>query len=55
MLDHYKQISLLIVRYSEVVADPDKTAIRVNEFLGGGFEKTAMARAVEPKLYRHKN
>ena len=42
------------VDYPELVARPVETAARLNAFLGGGLDETAMARAVDPALYREK-
>ena len=45
---------VLAVHYPELVADPAREAARVNAFLGGGLDEAAMARAVDPALYREK-
>ena len=37
-----------------LVADPAAEAARINAFLGGGLDEAAMARAVDPTLYREK-
>ena len=42
------------VDYPALVADPAATAARLNAFLGGGLDEAAMARAVDPSLYREK-
>ncbi len=47
--------SLLPVRYTEMIAEPLAAAEKINQFLGGGLDVQAMARAVDPNLYRKKN
>jgi hypothetical protein len=42
----------LFVRYSEILEDPASSAARIDEFLGGGFDTTAMAQAVDIRLSR---
>ena len=36
------------------VADPAKQAAAINKFLGGALDEQAMARGVDPSLYRNK-
>ena len=43
------------VPYPALVADPAAEAARVNAFLGGGLDEAAMARAVDPALYRERS
>lgn len=38
--------------YNRILKDPRETVEAVNTFLGGGMEVQAMARAVDPTLYR---
>lgn len=45
---------VLYVKYSELVADPEGQAARVNTFLGGLADTAAMAGAVDPSLYRNR-
>lgn len=44
----------LELHYSEVVADPEAQAKRINEFLGGSLDVEKMAEAVDPDLYRNR-
>jgi hypothetical protein len=44
----------LDVHYSEVLAQPEEQARRINAFLGGGLDVSAMAAAVDPALYRNR-
>jgi hypothetical protein len=44
--------ALLRVPYAEVVAQPTMWAERIDEFLGGGLDTLAMAKAVDPALRR---
>jgi hypothetical protein len=46
------RIAVLSVNYHAALAEPGTTAARVNAFLGGGLDETAMAAAVEPSLRR---
>jgi hypothetical protein len=45
---------LLDVNYNALVADPAPIAREVNHFLGGGLDDDAMARVVDPNLYRRR-
>ena len=48
------EFQVCTVSYPALVADPSAEAARVNAFLGGGLDEAAMARAVDPSLYREK-
>ncbi|MBE7211101.1 MAG: sulfotransferase [Gluconacetobacter diazotrophicus] len=48
------EFRVLTVSYPALMADPAAEMARVNEFLGGGLDASAMARAVDPALYREK-
>jgi hypothetical protein len=45
-------VSSLTLRYEDVVASPQRTADSVAEFLGGGLDRTGMAKSVERALRR---
>jgi len=45
---------VLDVDYNALVADPEPVAAQINHFLGGGLDVAAMARSVEPALYRNR-
>ncbi|MCL7453470.1 MAG: sulfotransferase [Anaerolineae bacterium] len=47
-------LEALYVHYSAVLADPPGQAARLNEFLGQTLDEEAMARAVDPGLYRQR-
>jgi hypothetical protein len=47
-------IQVMDVNYNEMVADPAPIAAQIDRFLGGGLDIEAMARAVEPSLYRNR-
>lgn len=49
--DHF---DTLYVNYTDVVADPERQAARINEFLGGGLDERKMVEAVDPNLYRNR-
>lgn len=44
----------LTVRYHDILENPAAEAARINAFLGGGLDETAMAAAVDPSLYRNR-
>ncbi len=48
------EFQVCTVQYPMLVADPAAELARVNAFLGGGLDEAAMARAVDPTLYREK-
>lgn len=48
-------IKVLDVNYNDMVADAVPIAEEINRFLGGGLDVEAMARAVEPGLYRNRS
>jgi hypothetical protein len=48
-------IPALYIEYGKIVADPAAAAARVNAFLGGVLNESAMARAVAPELYRNRS
>ena len=48
------EFQVLGVSYPALIADPAAEMARVNAFLGSVLDETAMARAVDPKLYREK-
>jgi Sulfotransferase family len=45
---------VLDVDYNAMVAEPEPIVAEINRFLGGGLEIDAMARTVEPGLYRNR-
>ena len=45
---------VLYVHYSDVLADPESEARRVNDFLGNRLHYEAMAEVVDPDLYRNR-
>lgn len=51
---HPTRFHLLTVSYNDLIARPADEARRVNVFLGGTLDETAMAAAVEPSLYRNR-
>lgn len=50
----FRRIPTLNILYQDCIEDPAAAAARINNFLGGGLDEAAMARAVDPALYRHK-
>lgn len=45
---------VLYVHYTDVLADPEAQARRVNDFLGNRLHHEAMAEVVDPNLYRNR-
>ena len=48
-----RRIPTLYVRHRDCIREPAIVAARLNDFLGGALDESAMARAVAPQLYRH--
>ena len=46
--------SVLAIDHAQYLSHPASTAAKVNAFLGGGLDETAMAAAVDPALHRQK-
>lgn len=53
-LRRQEHIETLYVHYSDILADPLPQARQVNKFLGGHLDVEAMARVVDPDLYRNR-
>jgi hypothetical protein len=47
-------VEWLEIHYAEAIADPAGAARAVNAFLGGGLDESAMAAAVNERLYRNR-
>jgi hypothetical protein len=47
-------IEMLQLHYSEIVADPAGQSVRIDRFFGGTLDARAMARVVDPSLYRQR-
>jgi hypothetical protein len=54
LAERASSFSVLDVNYADVLTDPAAQAHRINIFLGGSLDETAMASAVDPSLYRNK-
>jgi len=52
--DHSDVFKILYVDYNQVMRDPRPTVAAVNEFLGGDLDTEAMAKVVDPSLYRER-
>ena len=55
MLRRRPDTELLVIEHGEAIADPVRTAGRVNEFLGGGLDIAKMAVVVDPALHRNRS
>ena len=53
-LSRQSNFDVLYVNQHEVIADPSGQAQRVCEFVGGKLNVAAMAKQVEPELYRQR-
>ncbi|WP_226992324.1 sulfotransferase domain-containing protein [Desulfatibacillum aliphaticivorans] len=53
-LNRQSNMEVLTINYMGLIAAPAEGARIINEFLGGGLDEPAMARAVDPTLYRRR-
>ena len=53
-LREQSNMQVLYVHYSDILADPEKEARRINDFMGGEMQVERMAEAVDPDLYRNR-
>lgn len=51
-LERQPNLGWLALRHADLIADPEAQAARIDAFLGGGLDRSAMAAAVEPALHR---
>ncbi len=51
-----KQANMAVLRvgYGAIVAEPEREATRVKEFLGGRLDVAAAVEAIDPELYRNR-
>ncbi len=54
-LSEQPNMRVLYVHYSDVLANPEVNAIRINDFLGGALDIEAMVGVVDPDLYRNRS
>jgi broad-specificity NMP kinase len=47
-------VKTMHINYNETLKDPWPTLDKLNAFLGGGLDTGAMARVVDPRLYRQR-
>lgn len=52
---HTDQVSVLSINYGEATGDPAAVAAKVNSFLGGALDESAMARRVSPALHNQRH
>lgn len=48
------EMQLLVLAHADVMASPAAAAQRLDDFLGGGFDREAMANAVDSALWRQR-
>jgi hypothetical protein len=53
-MDQQSNIEYIDVSYNETLADPTPTIERLRAFLGDDLDSAAMARVVDPSLYRNR-
>jgi hypothetical protein len=53
-LQQQPNIQVLYVHYSDILANPEREAQRLNQFLGGDLNVERMAEVVDPDLYRNR-
>jgi hypothetical protein len=53
-LEQQSNVSTLFIHYSDMLANPQPQAEKVNAFLGGKLDVGAMITAVDPHLYRNR-
>lgn len=53
-VEQQPQIQLIDVDYNRMVADPLPLIDQIDQLLGGGLNKQAMAEVVQPELYRNR-
>ena len=49
-----RNVSVIYIHYSDMLANPVPQVAQVNEFLGGNMNTQAMTQAVDPSLYRNR-
>ncbi len=49
-----RKIPWMTLSYESAICRPKLAAAKINRFLGGGFDESAMAAAVDPALYRER-
>ncbi len=54
-LSRRPNFTVLYITYRDMIADPRSESRRVNEFLGGRLDVSAMASSVDPSLYRNRS
>jgi hypothetical protein len=55
MIGYRRHFDALLVDYRRVLAAPVDEVRRINRFLGGELDERAMARVVDPELYRNRS
>ena len=53
-MNSQSNLQYIDVNYNTTLADPEPQVKRINQFLGGELDETAMLRVVDPQLYRQK-
>ncbi len=53
-MEHNPNVRVHYVRHRDLIENPAAAAQTINQFLGGGLDTTAMARVVDPGLYRQR-
>lgn len=53
-LGEQANISVLYMHYSDILSSPEPEIDKINKFLGGRLDTMAMAKTVDPNLYRNR-
>jgi hypothetical protein len=53
-MDSQSNLEYIDVDYNAMLADPTPYVQKINQFLGGELDETAMVAVVDPKLYRQR-
>ncbi len=53
-VEEQTHLDVLRIKYSELLADPNREAARIAEFLGRDLDLSKMAETVDPQLYRNR-
>lgn len=54
-LNEKPNFSVLYINHRDMINQPEPQALKINEFLGGGLDISAMVASVDPTLYRNRS
>jgi hypothetical protein len=53
-LNEQPNILVLYLDYNAMLAEPDKSSVQINQFLGDSLNAEKMAAVIDPNLYRQR-